>query len=470
MSVRYTANVNYFQLNLFPTFIILLFSLQLCFNEGSFLFANAAYERADPNENGPILNDIALQIEKVGEDLHNPTSMAFIGHDDILVLEQHEGTVRRITGGELMEEPLLEVNVARGVEWGMLGIATSAVQTNENNFQYVYLYYTEPGTNNQYLNSYGNQIGSATIDTNAVNSVYRYELVDGELVNPKLLLQLPAYSPNTLHKNNHVGGKLLIGPDNNLYISMGDVGGRSGQAQNDKEGLPLDGTSGILRINQEGEVLSSGSDFGDGTSGLEDIYYAYGIRNSFGFDFDPVTGELWDTENGASENDELNMVEEGFNSGWGQVQGFADEDFEVEEDLVQFPNSFYSDPEFVWEQTIGVTSLKFLSSSKLGVDYQNTMFVGDVNTGNLYNFKLNPNRDGLLLQGDLADRIVDNHNKNVNSPQYGSRYGAISSSYNDDQSSIIAGTGFGVITDIKEGPDGLLYVLSLSGDIYKIYQ
>src|SRR5207244_3946121 len=50
-------------------------------------------------------------------------------------------------------------------------------------------------------------------------------------------------------------------------------------------------------------------------------YYAYGIRNSFGVDFDPVTGKLWDTENGPTFGDEINLVNPGFNSGWSQVMG-----------------------------------------------------------------------------------------------------------------------------------------------------
>ena len=52
-------------------------------------------------------------------------------------------------------------------------------------------------------------------------------------------------------------------------------------------------------------------------------HYAYGIRNSFGFDFDPVTGNIWDTENGADYKDELNLVMPGFNSGWSQVMGLC---------------------------------------------------------------------------------------------------------------------------------------------------
>ena len=57
-----------------------------------------------------------------------------------------------------------------------------------------------------------------------------------------------------------------------------------------------------------------------------DIYYAYGIRNSFGIDFDPVTGKLWDTENGPQFGDEINMVEPGFNSGSDRVYGIWEAD------------------------------------------------------------------------------------------------------------------------------------------------
>ena len=52
------------------------------------------------------------------------------------------------------------------------------------------------------------------------------------------------------------------------------------------------------------------------------MYYGYGIRNSFGIAFDPLTGNLWDTENGPGFGDEINLVIPGFNSGWLKVQGF----------------------------------------------------------------------------------------------------------------------------------------------------
>ena len=59
---------------------------------------------------------------------------------------------------------------------------------------------------------------------------------------------------------------------------------------------------------------------GSGILGASDPlnkYFAYGVRNAFGLDFDPVTNKLWDTENGPSSNDEINLADPGFNrAGW----------------------------------------------------------------------------------------------------------------------------------------------------------
>ena len=107
----------------------------------------------------------------------------------------------------------------------------------------------------------------------------------------------------------------------------------------------------------------------------------------------------------------------------------------------------YRSPEFVWNQTVGPSALKFLNSDKIGKQYENTMFVGDVNTGNLYNFKLNEDRTGLLLSGALQGKVA-------NSP--------------DDLKPVIFGHGFGTITDLEVGPDGFLYVLTFDGTIYRI--
>jgi aldose sugar dehydrogenase len=113
-------------------------------------------------------------------------------------------------------------------------------------------------------------------------------------------------------------------------------------------------------------------------------------------------------------------------------------------------NGVYRAPELATLQTIGPTALKFLNSDKLGEKYENTIFMGDVDNGNLYNFKLNEDRTGLALEGPLADKIA-------NTPQ------------ELQEGGVVLGQGFGVITDIQVGPDdGYLYILTLNGSLYRI--
>ena len=370
----------------------------------------------------PTIKDPNLKVETVATGLALPTTMAFIGPNDILVLEKSKGTVQRIVNGQMLAEPLLQVNVSSEVERGMLGIATS--EDNQTGSTNVFLYYTEAQG--------GEPVASR---------LYRYELTNDKLVNPVLLLDLPAV-PGPRHNS----GNILIGPDNNLYVSVGDLDGHMTLAQNVNGASGVDGSSSILKITQDGQPVGQGI---LGESGISKKYYAYGLRNSFGMDFDPVSGKLWDTENGASYGDEINIVEPGFNSGWLQIQGTAPVDFEFE-DLINFQGKGnYSDPEFVWTDTVGPTAIKFLGSDTLGNQYRNDIFVSDITQGNIYHFDLTGNRTNLILNGPLADKVSNNSTENQD---------------------IIFGEGFGGISDLEVGPyDGYLYVVSLGhGSIYRI--
>src|SRR5215217_3907400 len=392
-----------------------------------------------------IIGDPALKVEEVVRGLDLPTTMAFLGDNDILVLEKDKGTVQRIVDGKMLPEPLLDVNVATSVERCMCGIAVSqsSSSTGLTTTTYVFLYYTEA----ELTDSEDVIEGKAPLG----NRLYRYELVNNKLINPVLLLDLPAV-PGPRHN----GGAIMIGPDNNLYVSIGDVDGSytegpgETKAQNYVDGVEPDGRSGILRITQDGQPVGGIGILGN-TPPLN-LYYAYGIRNSFGFDFDPVAGNIWDTENGPGNSDEINLVEPGFNSGWQEIQGMAsntDDGFDPNNDLVDFEGKGkYSDPELVWMDTEGPTAAKFLNSDKLGIQYVNDMFVGDVHNGWIYHFDLNEYRTDLILEGPLADKIA-------NTPE--------------EMQETIFGEGFGGITDLEVGPDGYLYVVSIGqGAIYRI--
>lgn len=376
---------------------------------------------------GPSVDDSGLSVELVDDGLIFPTTMAFLDEDTILVLEKDNGTVRVVEDGELQEEPLLDVAVANDNERGMLGIAVS--RENETT-TYVFLYFTESG---------GGVDGD---DRNGVppegNRLYRYELDGGELVNPELLLDLPA-----LPGPRYNGGPIAIGPDDNVYVIIGDAEGHTTQAQNFEDGPAADGTSGVLRIGKNGEL----PDPIIGTGAFGKYYFAYGIRNSFGMAFDPATGNLWDTENGPAFGDEINFVDAGFNSGWRDVQGMATPANLT--DLVLFnAQSHYSNPEFTWTEPVGPTALAFLNSSELGGEYEGDMFVGDINNGAVYRFELDDDRTSLELEGDLEDTIADTP---------------------EESEAAVFGTGFGGVTDIKTGPDGNLYVVSfIDGAIFRV--
>ncbi len=345
----------------------------------------------------PVLKDPDLAIEKfVSGICCRPTTMAFVG-DDILVLEQENGKVRVIRDGVLQEKPVLDVNVRGQAEQGLLGITTVGTA--------VYLYFTES------THDGGEAIG---------NHIYRYDWNGQELVNPVLVKTLPG------KQFYHNGGAMVTGLDGTVYAVIGDQG-TYGVLQNHPQGGTND-TSVILRVTPEGP------------------YYAMGVRNSFGLTVDPVTGNLWDTENGDDDFDEVNLVPPNFNSGWDVIMGPA-----TESELSRLPGYdgyVYSDPEFSWQQVVVPTAISFIDS-KLFEKYKNSVFIGDCIYGNLYKFELNSDRTGFVFDDpELADNVVNT---------------------DESMDEIVFGTGFRCTTDIEVGPDGLVYVVSHADDsIYRI--
>lgn len=386
----------------------------------------------------PTVIDPNLGIDVVASGLNAPSNMVFVNDDEILVLERYSGIIKRIINDTLEQEPLLDLNIASGAgERGLLGIALS--KTTEHS--YIFIYFTESETDG------GTPIG---------NRLYRYELLNGNLSNKNLLLDLP-YFPGPYHN----GGGLTIGPDNNIYLTIGDLDNvddkvrPNATTQNVEGGVEPNGSGGILRITQNGDEVGRGI---LGNTYPLSLYYAYGIRNSFGIDFDPMTLKLWDTENGPNYGDEINLVEPGFNSGWKEVQGvwklkgsnMGKELDNKPEGLVDFNGKGkYSTPEFTWKERYGPTAIKFLVSDKLGSQYENDAFVGDIHNGTLYHFEMNETRTGFSLDGPLGDRIANS---------------------TSELRQVIFGTGFGGITDLEVGKDGYLYVLSyVNESLYRIH-
>ena len=384
-------------------------------------------------KSGPVLHDETLALELVVEGLDLPTSMRFLDDGTILVLEKNNGQVRVVSDGKLLDEPAIDVEVATAVEQGLLGIA---IWNGENDTS-VFLYLTE------------------NYEDKTRNVVYKYIYDENEkiLENMTLVLVLPG-EPGPFHN----GGKLAIGPrDGYLYAVIGDVSSGGGILDNQIPGRPPNNKSVILRVDRDNGTPVEDNPFYNYTGSMEKLhqYYAYGIRNSFGMEFDPMTGKLWMTENGDNVYDEINIVEPGFNSGWHKIMGpIIRTNMTIENDLIIFDGAKYGDPIFSWYVPVGVTDIEFLNSTKLGEKYDDNVFVGDINNGNLYFFEVNGNRTGVTFHDPrLLDLVADPVKE-----------GEVS-----ELSSLILGDGFGRITDIESGPDGLLYIMTYEdGKIYRL--
>jgi glucose/arabinose dehydrogenase len=251
----------------------------------------------------------------------------------------------------------------------------------------------------------------------------------------------------------------------------------------------------VLRLNDDGTTPADNPFFGAGaamgTEAGENIQkvFSYGHRNSFGMAFDPFSGNLWLQENGDDSFSELNLVEPGMNAGWIQIMGpvsriaqykeiettfgamnlqqirwpptnIADTPQEALSRLFMIQGSRYSDPEFSWKWEVAPGGIGFVNSRALGPQYQGDLFVGAATPllegGYLFHFNLTGNRRKIGVDDPrLNDMVADNLAKHEIT----------------ESESLLAGRNFGVVTDIEAGPNGNLFVVSISsGAIYEIHR
>jgi glucose/arabinose dehydrogenase len=270
-------------------------------------------------------------------------------------------------------------------------------------------------------------------------------------------------------------------------------------------------TGVVIRLNDDGTIPTDNPFYnhsltfsGQTDAGLQNEavanlkrVYAYGIRNSFGLAIDPFSGKLWESENGDDAMDELNVIGSGFNGGWIQFMGpksrigqFRDIENPTtgslgnqnrypvsniatstvigESRLVNIPGATYGDPVFSWKYCIAPNAIGFVNGNGLGAKYNGNLIVGSArgNSGNtaganaygvLYRFVPNAARTGLQFADRLlTDKVADNTAK-----------GGIT-----EQSTLLFGTGFDIVTDVITAPDGSLYVLGMTrtanGKVFRI--
>jgi glucose/arabinose dehydrogenase len=314
-----------------------------------------------------MLHDSKLAVRPVVSDLVTPISIAFLGPDDLFVLEKNTGRVVRVTGG-VSQGPVLDLAVNFASERGLLGIALHPDFPEDNG---VYLFWTcrasagsDPFTPAAQVCPDPPALGEDTDLIGAVpllgNRVDRFAWDGSSLTWDRNLIHLRSFQADGAPtppdqgdaeqppRGNHDGGVLRFGPDGKLYVYFGDQG-RRGQLQNLPSGPTLTGLGPVVADDQFGGPEPDNAHLAgvilrlddDGTAPVDNPFHAagaalggeaganlqkvwaYGFRNSFGMAFDPFSGDLWIQENGEDAFDELNRVTAGQNGGWIQFAGPA---------------------------------------------------------------------------------------------------------------------------------------------------
>ncbi|MDQ6651184.1 MAG: PQQ-dependent sugar dehydrogenase, partial [Acidobacteriota bacterium] len=453
-----------------------------------------AITQVTTQSSGPAMLDPNLSVRTVVSGLSQPTSMAFIGLNDFLVLEKDTGRVKRIVNGAL-QSTVLDLAINSASERGLLGIA---LHPNFALNGFVYLYWTESSTGADSTN-----LADVALLGNRVD---RYIWNGTVLTLDRNLIRLRAYQAdaNQPLRGNHDGGVLRFGPDGKLYILMGD-NGRRGFLQNNSLGpVPDDQYGGpepddshltgfVLRLNDDGSTPTDNPFYSDSTNltgqaaaNIKKLY-SYGVRNGFGMAFDPLSGNLWDEENGDDAFDEINRITAGANNGWVEIMGpvsriaeyksiestygagnlqqlrwppslIADTPADAMARLYMLPGAHYNDPEFSWKYALAPSPLGFIQGRGLGPQFEGDMLVGAGRTfldgGYLFRFKLTPDRLHFSFSDSrLADLVADNADK----------FDIIESE------TLLIGKDFGITTDIETGPNGNLFIVSnTNAAVYEI--
>lgn len=459
-------------------------------------------------QTSPEVLDPDLAVRTAVSGLNQPVSMAFLGHDDFLVLEKASGQVKRVRDGDV--STVLDLAVNSNSERGLLSIALHP-KFKKNGW--VYLFWSQSRSGGDTATGDGVRLMGNRID--------RFEWERGQLEFDRNIIKFRAFQAdaNQPLRGNHNGGVIRFGPDGRLYAIVGDTG-RRGHTQNlvdgpfgpgipdDQFGGPetddLHRTGVIVRLDEDGDAprdnpfwragRTMGGEVGENVQKL----FAYGIRNSFGLAFDPRSGDLWEQENGDDSFSELNRVAPGMNSGWVQIMGpasrvgqfkaietdptapqpnapagyfglqqvrwlptnIADTPEQALSRMFMLPGAFFSDPELSWKFEVGPGGIGFLDSNDLGREYEDDLFMGGsrdlLEGGHLFRFNLTKNRRAIDVDDPrLEDGVADNlHKWEIT-----------------ESESLLFGRNFGTGTDVQTGPDGDLYVVSLTrGAVYEVFK
>jgi glucose/arabinose dehydrogenase len=316
----------------------------------------------------------SIRARAVVTGIDTPTAFTFGPGNVVWYVEKATGQIRTHDLGSDADALFADVpGVNADGERGMLGIALDPDYPTQ---PYVYVYVTR--TSGGHLR----------------NQILRFTDTGGSGTNRTAIWSSPASSSPY-----HNGGHIAFGPDGMLYAVVGD-----GHDSSNAQDRTRNDRGKILRMTPGGGVPNDNP--------FASRIYAYGIRNSFGFAFDPRTGRMWETENGPECNDELNRVVAGRNYGWGPSEtcsGNAPRNTNQDGPRPVLPERWYT-------PTIAPTGVAFCERCGLGTRSRGRLFFGAYNTGAIRRVTLNAARTGVRGQ-----KVVYTHPSGILSMQVGPR-------------------------------------------------
>lgn len=304
-----------------------------------------------------------IKAHKVASGLNGPAAFTFMPNGRIVYGERGTGKIRILDPKTKRDRLFFRISGVDGQgERGLLGIA---LHPKWPHVPLMYAYVTRM--------SHGS----------LKNQIVRLRNEKGVGTHMSVLVSSPASSSPY-----HNGGRIAFGPDGRLYAIIGD-GHTDGNAQDLSSNLQ----GKILRMTPDGGVPANNPIHGS-------RIYAFGIRNSFGFTWDPQTNRFWETENGPGCNDEINLIRPGDNYAWGASESCFSQP--APKDTNNSGPAPRRMPKWWFVATLGITGGAFCDGC--GLPGANGRFLyGCVNDGKLRMARLNPNRNGIMSSSVVLD-------------------------------------------------------------------
>ena len=350
----------------------------------------------DPLGEGPWVFDTAeqhkIEVSVVARGLTHPGAIAFLP-DGSMLLTERDGRLRLVKNDKLVERPISGVPEVRTDGNG--GLMDVAIHPNFSENGLVYLTYTKPVERGW-----------------GAPALAMGKLVDGELQNTRDLLVTEAYEGNS-----GLNGRVAFGQDGKVYMS---TGGRIGEVAQD----PMSLRGKVLRLEDNGSVPLD-NPFRNRLDYKSEIY-TLGHRNTLALIQHPITGEVWQHENGPNGGDEINILLPGRNYGWPEVSfgrfysGGRVNEHPTREGL--------ESPLLVWLPAIAASGMAVYTGDKFP-EWKGNVFIGSLRMG------------GIPGTGHLQ-RIVFNEKTE------------------EIRRELMLTELRRRIREVREGPDGLLYLLT----------